>query len=1738
MAGTEALNIVITAENSDVIRKIEEIVRAISGVQGKSITLNADSSKVTEAVNEANSKIDNVSGKEISLRADGSQAEQEIAGVSASMQAVNDTEANISVSGAGEAVAKADEVSSAMAGVSGVDAEINIENSQALGAVEQVADAQEAIKDAHSEFTADGSQAINEAGKVSEAQKNLKDAHINITADSSQALGETEKISDAEKSLNDSHIEITADGSQAVQEAEKVSDATKNVNDTHVEITADGSQAIDEAGRVANAEQNIQGVHSEITANGAQAIGEAGAVQSVLDGVTDKEAKVTVDTSQAESAAGQAKAALDGVTDKEVKVTADDSQIEDAKRKFEQFIAEFNGKKVTFTVTAGKAQVFKDIYGRLYDIHGNIVSIGRKAGEGFAKEFSSAANNGINSVKEQFNALLAMNVGEKISASFGAAFSTITSMLQKVANTISGVMRSALSVGGGFEAQMTTVKVISGATEEELDKLTKKAREMGATLPITAKDAATAMTYLVQRGTSAADTLATVDSVANLAIAQSTNMGEVAELLGTAMSSFSIDIGEAAKVTAVFNNACNQSPLSMQRLMAAFKYAAPAAGSLGISITEAVSAMEAISRVLPSGEMTGTGYAMVLSKIAAKSEIAGVKTHNLDGSLRSVKDIFLDLKKAQASYAELNKVFGQRGVKAALALQQNAEALEEYEARLKNYGTTQGAVDEKAKTFTNTMAALRSAIEEFHIEIFDQIKDKSKETVGGITALARAFSDWVKNTQIAGKALNAFLEGLGFKIPSADDFKKFLDEIDVQAFVDKVKDFGESLRDIGDKILGAVDKIKTPLLWLIEHLDTFTTISFWGWITGKALQVPAAIMGIAFAFKELYATGQLLLGLSWAKLAPLMAVAPYAAAVVAGLGTLAYSANKMSTAKAELKDALDKEKQYLAEQANADLTLPFDIKFNLKTGFEKLPESWTKASDQVRAEANETVKVIQEQFRGKVAEAVEFVAGKFPEMSAALAELADSNDVIMARISAALHGSEQDFEALPEFYRKVVERINALDLGVDKIGNEFAAISQKYVELKQEIEKPVKVDEGTAFLEDISANIRAITAELPTEIERANKFLNGSEGQLSVQVSLAQAQKKLEAFTKSAAEKYNLPQDIVKSALLERLNELALTGDETAQSLINGFGGVRASLGVFLTNAQEAINYLGASPDKFMPALNSMMKGIQRIDPLTGKVTEQFKKAHDALKQWSNVTFDQLASRIQRLRRAVEGGFVDQSALEAEFKRVLPQLKLQVVNDIQSQREQYRTENDFQAVIASELIARIADLFGDVGINMARDNFNGQTGIEMGRSILAEIERGMGNYSDTFTIDGVDQFTQGLGSIASLPQNIADAVSPYVMRLEQLNPIQSGTIQASTASPVQVSATPANPASDFSSLTVEFQKLIVAIDGAKSFIEGNTSALKAVSEGVLRLVNSAGNSSQGVSYTTVKDYSADIASVVKAMQDFSTANIQAVNLVEAAIRAQQQSISLEGSSYTANSQEHSTYNQDLSSVLAPLLTELQNIHSALNPSMPAESDTLTQNLDLYAVINAVNAVESAIKSQQQTSNSEAVIVQAIASVFAPFLTRLEQSGNLYQSSSAAMSRDIQALGGNIDALRKSADSNISALTQLQSAINSGSSSGESQNFSAALTPLMGVVQNLLATLNVIQGIQQTNANSVNEVLDAVRSTENALKSMSAGNTYDIDIIQQGFNVASKADADYTARSAISALRSGLGNGGI
>jgi hypothetical protein len=211
------------------------------------------------------------------------------------------------------------------------------------------------------------------------------------------------------------------------------------------------------------------------------------------------------------------------------------------------------------------------------------------------------------------------------SVAVGGAFAVAASQLANFG-------QEALRVGGAFEAAMTSVAAISGADAKQLSALTDKARELGATLPIMAQDAAAAMGVLASRGYDAEKMLADLGDIVNLSIAQGYGLAESADLVSAALTNFQMDISQVGHVANVFTEACNRSALSMSKLQYSFVYAAAPAAAMGMKIEELVAHMGALGDSGMQGEMIGTTLRNIMSKVASSTKIMGVATRLVSGA--------------------------------------------------------------------------------------------------------------------------------------------------------------------------------------------------------------------------------------------------------------------------------------------------------------------------------------------------------------------------------------------------------------------------------------------------------------------------------------------------------------------------------------------------------------------------------------------------------------------------------------------------------------------------------------------------------------------------------------------------------------------------------------------------------------------------------------------------------------------------------------------------------------------------------------------------------------------------------------------------------------------------------------------------------------------------------------------------------------------------------------------------
>ena len=143
---------------------------------------------------------------------------------------------------------------------------------------------------------------------------------------------------------------------------------------------------------------------------------------------------------------------------------------------------------------------------------------------------------------------------------------------------IGTMFKKAVDVGSSFESAMSEVKAISGATGENFEKLTDKAKEMGATTKFSATESAEALKYMAMAGWETEQMTDGLAGVMNLAAASGENLGTVSDIVTDAMTAFGLEAKESSHFADVLAKASSSSNTNVGLMGETFKYVAPIAG--------------------------------------------------------------------------------------------------------------------------------------------------------------------------------------------------------------------------------------------------------------------------------------------------------------------------------------------------------------------------------------------------------------------------------------------------------------------------------------------------------------------------------------------------------------------------------------------------------------------------------------------------------------------------------------------------------------------------------------------------------------------------------------------------------------------------------------------------------------------------------------------------------------------------------------------------------------------------------------------------------------------------------------------------------------------------------------------------------------------------------------------------------------------------------------------------------
>lgn len=199
------------------------------------------------------------------------------------------------------------------------------------------------------------------------------------------------------------------------------------------------------------------------------------------------------------------------------------------------------------------------------------------------------------------------NTANTVSKAIKTAIGTITT-------AIIGIGTYAIKVGSDFEAGMSKVKAISGATAEEIDKLTEKAKEMGQKTKFSATESAEAFQYMAMAGWKTEDMLSGVEGIMNLAAASGEDLASVSDIVTDSLTAFGLQAKDSGHFADVLAKASSNSNTNVSMMGATFKYVAPIAGSMKYSIEDTATAIGLMANARNKRRTSGYSFKVNANK--------------------------------------------------------------------------------------------------------------------------------------------------------------------------------------------------------------------------------------------------------------------------------------------------------------------------------------------------------------------------------------------------------------------------------------------------------------------------------------------------------------------------------------------------------------------------------------------------------------------------------------------------------------------------------------------------------------------------------------------------------------------------------------------------------------------------------------------------------------------------------------------------------------------------------------------------------------------------------------------------------------------------------------------------------------------------------------------------------------------------------------------------------------------
>lgn len=299
-----------------------------------------------------------------------------------------------------------------------------------------------------------------------------------------------------------------------------------------------------------------------------------------------------------------------------------------------------------------------------------------------------------------------------------------------------------------FEAAMSQVKAVSGATGEEFTELTAKAKQMGATTKFTATQSAEAFNYMAMAGWKASDMMSGIEGIMNLAAASGEDLGTTSDIVTDALTAFGLKASDSTHFADVLAQASASANTNVSKMGQTFQYVAPVAGAMGYSIEDTALAIGLMANAGIKGEKAGTALRSIFTRLsdppkdaAEAIEKLGLSITNADGSMRPLNNVMQDLRKSFSGLTQEQKVqmasqlAGQEAMSGLLSLVNASE--EDYNKLAEAIGNADGASKKMSDTMLDNLSGkwtlFKAALDGVKISLGERFEPYLMEALDWLT---------------------------------------------------------------------------------------------------------------------------------------------------------------------------------------------------------------------------------------------------------------------------------------------------------------------------------------------------------------------------------------------------------------------------------------------------------------------------------------------------------------------------------------------------------------------------------------------------------------------------------------------------------------------------------------------------------------------------------------------------------------------------------------------------------------------------------------------------------------------------------------------------------------------------------------------------------------------------------------------------------------------------------------------